>query len=415
MPDLPYLRRHVDDELDLLLQELPAVLLTGPRACGKTTTAGRRACSVMRLDRGTEAAAFRAAPDAVLAAQRPPVLLDEWQSVPESMGAIKRAVDAGAAAGSYLVTGSVRARLGSAGWPATGRVVPLPLYGLTVAELTDATRAASFVESCFGTDDPPAERLDPAPTLVDDLGHAMRGGFPEAVNLSDRARSAWYDGYVEQLVRHDVPEIADVRSSAGLEAVLRAVALNTAGLPAMTTLADAARLDHRTVRAYLDVLDDLRIVERTPAWATNRLSRLLKTPKYYVLDPGMAVALAGDSLASLVRDADRLGRIVDTFVAAQLRPLVRLCSPQVRMYHLRDTNGDREVDIVLESAAGNVVGLEVKAAETVHARDARHLAWLRDRLGDRFRRGVVLHTGSTTFPLGDRLWAIPVARLWTPA
>ncbi len=410
--DGSYIPRHIDRALDVLLSELPALMLTGPRGCGKTTTALRRAAAVMRLDRPDEAGAFRAAPDAVLAAQATPVLIDEWQVVPESMGAVKRAVDAGSGAGRYLLTGSVRARLDSAGWPGTGRVVPLAMYGLTVGELERRREAADAVDRLFSGDNPAVGTLESAPTLVDYVDHALRGGFPDAVGLGDFARSTWYEGYVDQLVRHDVADLADVRSPAGLAALLRAVALNTAGLPTLTTLADAAGLDHRTTKSYLDLLEDLRVIDRIPAWTTNRLSRMVKTPKYYVLDPGLAAHLSGDSRAGTLRSADRLGRLMDTFVLAQLRPLLKLAVPSVSAHHLRHANQTREVDLVLESAAGRVVGIEIKAASTVDPREVRHLAWLRDQIGTDFHRGVVLHTGSSVFPVGDRLWAMPIAALW---
>jgi len=139
---------------------------------------------------------------------------------------------------------------------------------------------------------------------------------------------------------------------------------------------------------------------------------MVKTPKYYVLDPGLAAHLSGDSRAGTLRSADRLGRLMDTFVLAQLRPLLKLAVPSVSAHHLRHANQTREVDLVLESAAGRVVGIEIKAASTVDPREVRHLAWLRDQIGTDFHRGVVLHTGSSVFPVGDRLWAMPIAALW---
>lgn len=407
-----YVPRYVDQTLGLLMQELPAVMLTGPRGCGKTTTALRHARSVIRLDVPEQALAFRSSPDAVLETYARPVLLDEWQAEPESMGAVKRAVDAHGGAGQFLLTGSVRARLGQAGWPGTGRVVPLAMYGLTSGELTRHDHAADFIAELFGDDDPTADRLKGAPTVVDYVDHAVRGGFPGAIELSDFARSNWYEGYVEQLIRHDLPEIADVRNATAMAALLRAVALNTAGQPDLATLAAAAGADHRTVRVYLALLEELGVVERVPAWATNRLSRMVKLPKYYVVDSGMAAHLVGDDRHGLLRNGDRLGRLIDTFVAAQLRPLLRLTSPAVAAFHLRDANQTHEIDLVLESASGAVVGIEVKAADAVSRKDARHLMWLRDRLGPAFHRGIVLHTGASTYPVDEKVWAMPIARLW---
>lgn len=408
-----YVPRYVDRALIPLLEELPAVMLTGPRGCGKTTTALRHATSLLRLDRAEEASAFRASPDALLATYPTPLLIDEWQAEPESMSAVKRAVDATPGAGRFLLTGSVRARLGSAGWPGTGRVVPVSMYGLTVGERERSDRAPAVLERLFAPDEPSTARMEPAPTLIDYVDHALRGGFPDAVGLSEFARSNWYDGYIDQLIRHDLPEAADVRNPAALGRLLRAVALNTAGQPDLSTLSTAAGLDHRTAMTYLDLLEDLRIVERVPAWTSNRLSRLVKRPKYYITDPGMAAHLAGDDRTGVLRNGDRLGRLVDTFVVAQLRPLLRLSSPAIQAFHLRDANQTREVDLLLESAAGQVVALEIKAADAVSARDSGHLSWLRDNLGAAFHRGVVLHTGTTTYRLDDQIWAMPIAAIWS--
>lgn len=407
-----YIPRLVDATIDELLRELPAVMITGPRGVGKTTTAAQRVQSVLRLDRPAQASAFAADPDAVLAALPAPVLIDEWQEVPESMGAIKRAVDAGGAPGQFLITGSVRARTSSVGWPATGRVVPLSMYGLTVGEIEHSTTAAGLLADWFGGDEPAVGPLREAPNLLDCVDHAVRGGLPDAVGLSDLARSAWFEGYVEQLVHYDAAELADVRSPSSLDSLLRALAANSAGLPSLRALGEASGVSHRTLVSYLELLEELRIIERVPAWSTNRLNRLVKSSKYYVVDPGLAAYLTDDSRQSVLTDGGRLGRLIDTFVAAQLRPLLRLHAPAVRMFHLRDANGEHEVDLVLESAGGKVVGVEIKAANAVGPRDARHLRWLQASLGDAFVRGVVLHTGDSTYRLGDRLWAMPIATLW---
>src|SRR6266508_6020626 len=131
MASQPYLERLIDRRVTELFGELPALLLLGPRAAGKTTTARRHTTEIVRLDRAAEAAAFLADPDAAIRTHKVPLLLDEWQAVPAVLGAVKRAVDQDPRPGRFLLTGSVRADLEAPTWPGTGRVVRVPLFGLT--------------------------------------------------------------------------------------------------------------------------------------------------------------------------------------------------------------------------------------------------------------------------------------------
>ena len=181
-----YRPRLIDGWLAQLLSELPALLVVGPRAAGKTTTAARHARTIVRPDREAEAAAFVADPDAALRGLEEPVLLDEWQMVPGVLGAVKRAVDADPRAGRFLLTGSVRSDLEAEGWPATGRLVRIPLYGMTVAEQRGLVDRAPFLDAVVDGDHPAP--LDDAPDLRDYVEIALRSGFPEpALRLSGPA------------------------------------------------------------------------------------------------------------------------------------------------------------------------------------------------------------------------------------
>jgi len=406
-----YRPRTVEPLLRELHRELPALLLVGPRATGKTTTAARHAATVVRLDRPAEAAAFAADPDAALRGLAEPVLLDEWQAVPGVLGAVKRAVDTDPRPGRFLLTGSVRADLDEPTWPGTGRVVRLAMYPLTVAEQRGHADVVPLLDRLARGDilHVPA---DP-PDLRGYIELALRGGFPEAaLSQSTLARQRWLESYVEQLVTRDAMHVDGGRDPERLRRFFEAYALNSAGLADDATLHRAAGINRKTGQAYERLLTNLMVVDAAPAWTTNRLKRLVQTPKRYLVDPSLMVGILRVDEDAVVRDGDLLGRVLDTFVAAQLRSELVVAAARPRLYHLRQQAQRREIDLLAELGAGRVVGIEVKAHAGPGRDAARHLVWLRDQLGDRFVAGVVLHTGSRAYELDERIVAAPICTLW---
>lgn len=177
-------------------------------------------------------------------------------------------------------------------------------------------------------------------------------------------------------------------------------------------LARSADLDRSTVRNYLAYLDTVFLTTEVLPWSTNLNSRLSKTPEVFLTDTGLAAHLLGASEADLRRVGHpALGGLVETFVHAELMKLATVSEAPVSIYQFRDKEV-REVDFVLEGPSGMVVGIEVKATTSPGADTARHLRWLRDRLGDRFAAGIVLHLGQRASSFGDGIWAVPVSALW---
>lgn len=406
-----YHERGVDRLIRELFGELPALLIVGPRATGKTTTAARHAASVAQLDRPGEAVAFRADPDAALRGMEEPVLLDEWQAAPEVLGAVKRAVDRAPRPGRFLLTGSVRADLDAPTWPGTGRLVRIALFGMTVAEQLQWPLTVPLVDRLAQGDElavPPD-----TPDLGEYVELALRSGFPEAaLALSNRSRLRWLEAYVDQLVTRDAMQLEGPRDPAKLRRYFEAYALSSAGVAGDKSLFDAAGINRKTALAYEQLLVNLLVVERVPAWTSNRLKRLIRSPKRYLTDPGLLAGVLRLDASTALRDGDLLGRLLDTFVTAQLRAELVLAESRPRLYHLRTEQGRHEVDLIVELGAGRILGIEVKADSAPGRDAAKHLFWLRDRLGPRFVRGVVLHTGPRAYELGERIWAAPIATLW---
>lgn len=415
-----YLERLADPLIAELLAALPAVSLVGPRAAGKTTTAARHASSIIHLDRPAEADVVAADPDAALDGLAEPILLDEWQEVPEVLGAVKRACDRDSRPGRFILTGSVRAETDHRTWPGTGRVTRVEMYPLTVGELSASTAPALVDRVVDGdpaltgaarwaTGNPDGS----AANVRDYVRLALQGGFPQAALVSpERARRRWLDTYTAEIIGRDAVLASNGVDRSRLGRYFTAYAHQCARIVDDTLLSVAAGIDRRTAHAYLDLLERIYVVCELPAWFSNRTKRLVKGPKRFLVDPSLFAAATGSTEAGVMRDADLLGRLIETFVVAQLRAQATVSEHRCALHHLRQHNGRHEIDIVVELGSGHIIGIEVKAAAAVSRDDARHLAWLRDEEGDRFLAGLVLHTGPAIVPLADRLWAAPISSLW---
>jgi hypothetical protein len=218
--------------------------------------------------------------------------------------------------------------------------------------------------------------------------------------------------YVGEVVTRDALAIEARRDPQRLRRFFDVLAVNSAKVVDLATMIQSAGIDRRTAVAYEGLLRNMFIVDAVPAWFSNRLKRLVQAPKRYLVDPALIAAVTGSDTDAVLRDSRLLGQIVDTFVAAQLRAELPLSHRDARMYHLRQESGRREVDLLIEVAGARIVGIEIKASGVASFDSGRHLAWLRDGLGDNFLYGLVLYTGSRIQQLGDRIAAVPISALW---
>lgn len=297
------------------------MLIVGARGTGKTTTAARQAASIVHLDDETEAEQFRANPDVALAGMAEPVLLGEWQAVPGVLGAVKRAIDGSPRRGRFIVTGSVRDDLLHSSWPITGRLIRLELDGLTVRETLRRDLTADPFLRRIARDGVGglARPVDP-PDLRGYVELAVRGGYPDPVlERPDRHGARWHLSYLDRLLTRDAAEIGSIRDPVRLRRFFQAYTLNTAAEVTDRTLHESAGIDRKTAGAYERLLQTLLLVESVPAWSTNRLKRLVRAPKRYVRDSGLAAAVMDADVDSVLRNGNLLGRMIDTFVLAQLR------------------------------------------------------------------------------------------------
>ena len=242
----------------------------------------------------------------------------------------------------------------------------------------------------------------------------VAGGFPDARERAPHQRARYFRSYVETILGRDLPEIGDVRiDSSKLERLLRLLAARTGGMVNYAALGRELALDDKTIKASTELLTQLFLLYRLRPWSTNLGARQVKTPKLLLTDTGMAAALIGvDASRYAAPDQGPVaGMLFETFVLMELIKQATWSTTPVELFFYRDAE-KREVDLVIESSSGDVVGIEVKSATTTGSSDAHGLRLLRDKLGARFKIGVVIYSGEHTLPVEDRIWAVPISGLW---
>ena len=412
MPDAVLYPRFAEPRLAEALADSPAVLIHGPRQCGKTTLARVSEASegypYVSFDDDVARAAAVADPMGFVADLPERVILDEVQRAPAIFAAMKLAIDRRRVPGRFLLTGSSQVLLAPAlADSLAGRLETLRLHPLAQCELE--RRPPDFLDALFGGGFAfrQSERL--GKRLAERI---VAGGFPAALaRPQGRRRANWYRDYLDALVQRDVRDLARIGTPEALPRLLALAAAQTAQLFNVSDLAAPFQLSRPTIRDYVTLLERVFLLERLPPWHTNRLSRLVKTPKLHVADTGLAAALLGADAAGLGANRPLLGQLLETFVFQELRRQASWHEAPMAFFHFRDKDGV-EVDLVLERGAGMIAGVEVKASGTVTASDFRGLRKLARAAGAGFAGGVVLYDGETSASFGDRLHAVPISLLW---
>lgn len=249
-------------------------------------------------------------------------------------------------------------------------------------------------------------------TRRDYVARALRGGYPEAVRRDPgRRRARFFDSYVTDLVTRDVQQISDIERPAEMRRLLSVVAARMGTLAVVQSMANDIALPRQTLSRYLDLLELIFVIKRIPAWSSNLTTRAIATPKLIVTDSGLGGRLIGMSEERAKDPTAPVGPLLENFAIGEVARQLTWAEEPVQLFHYRDRD-QVEVDMVLEHAAGTVIGIEVKAAETVRAGDFRGLRHLANRLGDRFLAGIVLYAGEQQLSFGERLTALPMAGLW---
>lgn len=410
----------MENRLHDLLADEPVVVVSGPRSVGKSFTSERvvaaRGGSILSLDDPSERQVAQMDPTGYLQHRQKPVLLDEYQHVPQLLGAIKAEFSRrGATPGQYLLTGSVRADLAGATEWLTGRLHRARLFPLSQSELAGAP-SNWFTTTILKSPLLLRGWRSPKPAYsIDYIELVTRGGFPLAVDRRAASRRRWFTDYVHDTVLRDALEHANIRKPEEMLRLLTLLAARTAQELKAGALENDLELNRHAISSYLEILSGLFVCQPLPPWHSNRSQRVIKAPKQHITDTGMATALLGMDVDGLRNNLSLSGHLLESFVFNEVTKQCSWLDVPPTMYHFRERGGGAEVDFVLERADGAVVGLEVKLASNIGPRDFTGLRRLRDVAGDRFVGGVVLASVPAAYVTDDQLVVAPISALWATA
>jgi len=401
------LPRALAPSIRAAMRTMPVVVVTGARQTGKSTLVHRllpgTRLRYLTLDDYETLDRIRREPAALLQG-RGPVVIDEVQRAPGVLVAVKREVDRSRRPGRFLLTGSANlALLKSVSESLAGRAAYFDLHPLTTSEL--AGRGGTGPWDRLLTD---PGRLKPPGRALDDLpGRLFRGGFPGAALVGgDAHRRLWLDGYVRTYLERDLRDVSSVADLADFRRLMRMAALRTGAMVNQTELSRDAGLHQPTVHRYLNLLEATCLIHRVPGYAVNRTKRLIRTPRLFWCDTGLAAHLAGIESAPELRAGRMDGFLLENLVLLDLLAWSETRTPRPAICYWRTSTGE-EVDFVVE-VAGSVIPIEIKSAKKASLGDARHLQTFLAEYGASAPFGLLLHNGTELERIAERVWAVPL-------
>lgn len=401
-----YLPREITPRLLGALRRLPVVVLSGLRQAGKSTllrqeqalAAGR---TYHTLDDFAVLAAARANPESLLADS---AILDEVQRCPELLVALKRSVDEARRPGRFILSGSANlSMLAHVSETLAGRAAYVTLHPMTRREARDEAGKAPLLPGFMRTLAIPPDAAQPLSER-----EVLAGGLPPVCLGPADAAAEWFRGYVQTYVERDVRQLSQITDLVSFRTLAQLAALRTAQVLVISTLARDAKLSAATAGRYLDLLEASFVIRRLPPFLKNRSSRLIKSPKLYLSDSGLAAYLAGVTELEPGRDDLLRGALFETYAAQNLAALLEAHVPDAKLSYWHE-QGRHEVDFVIESGR-KVFAIEVKAATRWKESDLAGLRAFVERT-PACSAAVLAYNGRDAVKLDGKLFAVPLGHL----
>lgn len=392
---------------------MPVMLIVGPRQCGKTTLSKAigqdLGMSYISCDNISTLASIQFDPAGFLNNQAKPLIIDEAQRAPELFLPIKVDVDDNRNPGRYLLTGSANPLLvPNLGDGLTGRMGICNMWPLSQGEIRGVKE--NFLKSLFGNEYWKAGY--PIMSQHEIVEILMKGGFPNVVAArSSEERREWCNDYLFNALQKDINDLSRIEHFSQMPSLLYSIA-NRIGSPInINSLTALMRTSEATIRRYIELLKSLFLLYPLPSWSRNIDKKLSKASKIYFSDTALLLKSMDFDEERLLKLPNVLRQVFENFVVMELVKQATWSPEPIKLHHYR-THDQKEVDIVLESPSGKVIGIEIKLSSIVRQDDLKGLMSLKDYCGSDFHKGIIFYTGDKTLPFGDSFTALPITALW---
>ena len=403
----PFLPRELASRLDQALKRLPVVVLSGLRQSGKSTLLTEERDLLTRtywtLDDFEVLAAARSDPEALVSASDP-ITIDEVQRCPEILPAIKRVVDRARKPGRFLLSGSANlALIAGVSETLAGRAVYLTLFPMTRREIRRQTQRPSSLMRLLAEGHFPQGSTEPISN-----SEVLLGGLPPVCLEPEQDPELWFRGYVQTYVERDVRQLSQIADLIAFRNFTNLTALRTAQVVNISMLGRDAKLSAATASRYLHLLEASFLVRQIPPFLHNHSSRLIKSPKLYLTDSGLAAYLTQTRSIDATGMEPMRGPLFETYVLQNFSAILEAHLPDASIAFWHE-QGRHEVDFVIESRK-KAWAFEIKASARWSESDLNGLKAFMERT-PQCVAGILAYNGKSTVPLGPKLWAVPLGHL----
>lgn len=405
-------KRYAVNKVITALKDTPVIIVVGPRQCGKTTLVKQMMQEdwiYITLDDVIQLQFAKEDPVGFiqhLTARH--VIIDEIQRVPELFLPIKKTIDENRLPGRFLLTGSADAlTLPRVADSLAGRLEIIPLLPLAACEING--KSATFLTAILTRQMPETTQVRIRSELIEKV---LQGGFPEVLLRPEyNRRVAWFNHYIASIIQKDLQDLGQIEHLEIMPRLIQVLSNQVGHLVNYTEVANTLGLSRQTIVKYLRLLEQLFLFQELPAWHGNANKRLTKTPKMHIVDSGLLCALRRINREKIDKNPALFGQLLESYVLCELKRLVS-CSDEILYFsHYRDKD-QVEVDIVIETLSGDVIGIEVKASSTVRPQDFQGLARLKTVAGNHFLIGLLLYDGERSNAFDNNIFSVPIAVLW---